>query len=168
MTWECRRARNQGSKLPRLLIIALAALQYEAVKEERRQAELQAAAAQAGKTPLSPLFTVRGRGCIRRTVPSAGATGSISCMPLLMCHNTVCAAGPSKETHRRAAHRPSAVASAAGRGTAPTDPSSGSRPAAGSDMEVEVKLRLPDAAAHAKLAAALQPGYKATYQQVRR
>lgn len=33
-------------------------------------------------------------------------------------------------------------------------------------MEVEVKLRLADAGAHAKLAAALQPGYKATYQQV--
>lgn len=33
-------------------------------------------------------------------------------------------------------------------------------------VEVEVKLRLPDAAAHAKLAQALQPGYKATYQQV--
>ncbi len=33
-------------------------------------------------------------------------------------------------------------------------------------MEVEVKLRLPDAAAHASLAQALQGGYKATYQQV--
>lgn len=33
-------------------------------------------------------------------------------------------------------------------------------------VEVEVKLRLPDAAAHAKLAQALQPGYRATYQQV--
>ncbi len=32
-------------------------------------------------------------------------------------------------------------------------------------MEVEVKLRLTDAAAHAKLAEALQPGYRATYQQ---
>lgn len=32
-------------------------------------------------------------------------------------------------------------------------------------MEVEVKLRLADAAAHAKLAAALQPGYKTTHQQ---
>lgn len=32
-------------------------------------------------------------------------------------------------------------------------------------VEVEVKLRLPDAAAHAKLAQALQPGYKATFQQ---
>ena len=32
-------------------------------------------------------------------------------------------------------------------------------------MEVEVKLRLADAAAHAALAAALQPGYRTTHQQ---
>lgn len=33
--------------------------QYEAVRAERQQAQLQAAAAAAGKAPLSPLFTVR-------------------------------------------------------------------------------------------------------------
>lgn len=33
-------------------------------------------------------------------------------------------------------------------------------------MEVEVKLRLADANAHAKLAAALRPGYRTTHQQV--
>lgn len=32
-------------------------------------------------------------------------------------------------------------------------------------MEVEVKLRLADAAAHAALAAALQPSYRTTHQQ---
>jgi len=32
-------------------------------------------------------------------------------------------------------------------------------------MEVEVKLRLADAVAHAKLAEALQPGYRTTHQQ---
>lgn len=39
---------------------SLCLLQYEAVKAARREAELQAAAQQAGKAPLSPLFTVRG------------------------------------------------------------------------------------------------------------
>ena len=34
-------------------------LQFETVRAERREAQLQAAAAAAGKAPLSPLFTVR-------------------------------------------------------------------------------------------------------------
>ena len=38
--------------------------QYDEVQAQRREAQLQAAAAAAGKAPLSPLFTVRrlGRG----------------------------------------------------------------------------------------------------------
>lgn len=45
----------------RTCLVLLRSLQYEVVKDERRQAELHAAAQQAGKTPLSPLFTVRRR-----------------------------------------------------------------------------------------------------------
>lgn len=44
---------------------ALACPQFETVRAERREAQLQAAAAAAGKAPLSPLFTVRMLACGR-------------------------------------------------------------------------------------------------------
>ena len=66
--------RGKAALLPLNCVIELSlsssCLQYEAVKEEKRQAELQAAAQQAGKAPLSPLFAVRGRAHRRAAPPS--------------------------------------------------------------------------------------------------
>lgn len=50
-----------AERSPHLGKLLTLSLQYEAVREERRQAELQAAAQAAGKAPLSPLFVVRRR-----------------------------------------------------------------------------------------------------------
>lgn len=63
--------------------------QYEAVRAERQQAQLQAAAAAAGKAPLSPLFTVRrpavggwsGWGEKRRRLACAPSC----CIPVMPC-----------------------------------------------------------------------------------
>lgn len=80
--------------------------------------------------------------------------------------------GSDQEAHRSAAHRPRAAVSAAGAAASTGGADSqaatpaASTASAGDTMEVEVKLRLADANAHAKLAAALRPGYRTTHQQV--